>query len=390
MIKTLVLCVDRDNDFGEKAGVTSPIIGRETNLSAANSLMLQDPEDSDSNALFSAISTYDSLIKSGEVAEIATICGDKNVGTFSDEILGKQIDEVISTIKPTDVVMVSDGAEDDFILPLIQSRIKIRAMKRVTVRQAPKIESMYYIIVKALSEEKFLRKVLVPIGVAFLVLGITILFVLVLRVYLYGLGSLDPATTGFMTVMTAIGIYFLSKAYSAAKRITDGFSKLVEEFVNTRVTVFSLLIATATFAYGVYIGLEVAFHTRPEVLGLIYLIYRLVPFTIAAILIFDLGRIVEGFLIFEKGKRGEAIKMYILSASFYISFFAAVLGLLSFVIFAYQTGAAKSDYLAVAIVLTALGVTLGVIISLFRRRYGKRIDEPGPEREAAQEDRRVV
>ncbi len=390
MSKTLVLCVDRDNDFGEKASIKSPIIGRETNLSAANSLMLQDPEDSDSNALFSAISTYDSLIKSGEVAEIATICGDKNVGTFSDEILGKQIDEVISTIKPTDVVMVSDGAEDDFILPLIQSRIRIRAMKRVTVRQAPRIESMYYIIVKALKEEKFLKKVLVPIGVAFLVLGITILFVLVLRVYLYGLGSLDPATTGFMTVMTAIGIYFLSKAYSAAKRITDGFSKLLEEFVNTRVTVFSLLIATATFAYGVYIGLEVAFTTRPEILGLIYLIYRLVPFTISAILIFDLGRIVEGFLIFEKGKRGEAIKQYILSASFYISFFAAVLGLLSFVIFAYQTGAAKSDYLAVAIVLTSLGVILGVIISVLRRRYGKRIDELGPEREAAQEDRRGI
>ncbi len=394
MSKTLVLCVDRDNDFGEKAGVKSPIIGRETNLSAANSLMLQDPEDSDSNALFSAISTYDSLVKSGEVAEIATICGDKNVGMFSDEILGKQIDEVISTVKPTEVVMVSDGAEDDFILPLIQSRIKVRAMKRVTVRQAPKIESMYYIIVKALSEEKFLKKVLVPIGVAFLVLGITILFVLVLRVYLYGLGSLDPATTGFMTVMTAIGIYFLSKAYSAAKRITDGFSKLVEEFVNTRVTVFSLLIATATFAYGVYLGLEAAFQTtqqgRPEVLGLIYLIYRLVPFTIAAILIFDLGRIVEGFLIFEKGKRGEAIKLYILSASFYISFFAAVLGLLSFIIFAYQTGAAKSDYLAVAIVLTALGVTLGVIISLLRRRHGKRVEELGPERETAQENRRVV
>jgi putative membrane protein len=394
MSKTLVLCVDRDNDFGEKAGVKSPIIGRETNLSAANSLMLQDPEDSDSNALFSAISTYDSLVKSGEVAEIATICGDKNVGMFSDEILGKQIDEVISTVKPTEVVMVSDGAEDDFILPLIQSRMKVRAMKRVTVRQAPKIESMYYIIIKALSEEKFLKKVLVPIGVAFLVLGITILFVLVLRVYLYGLGSLDPATTGFMTVMTAIGIYFLSKAYSAAKRITDGFSKLVEEFVNTRVTVFSLLIATATFAYGVYLGLEAAFQTtqqgRPEALGLIYLIYRLVPFTIAAILIFDLGRIVEGFLIFEKGKRGEAIKLYILSASFYISFFAAVLGLLSFIIFAYQTGAAKSDYLAVAIVLTALGVTLGVIISLLRRRYGKRVEELGPERETAQENRRVV
>jgi len=28
MMKTLILCIDRDNDFGEKAGVKSPMIGR--------------------------------------------------------------------------------------------------------------------------------------------------------------------------------------------------------------------------------------------------------------------------------------------------------------------------------------------------------------------------
>ncbi|MCL5873992.1 MAG: DUF373 family protein [Candidatus Thermoplasmatota archaeon] len=390
MSKTLVLCVDRDDDFGEKAGVKSPIVGREQNLAAANALMLSDAEDSDSNALFSAISTYDSLSRSGEDIEIATICGNKNVGTVSDEILGKQIDQIVTSVNPTDVVVVSDGAEDEFILPLIQSRIKIRAIKRVTVRQAPQIESMYYIIVKALKEEKFLKKVLVPIGVAFLVFGLTILVVLGLRVYLYGLGSLDPTTTAFMAVMSAIGIYFLSKAYSAGKRITDTFSTLVEEFINTRVTVFSLLIAIATFAYGVYIGLEVAFHARGVLLGLIYLIYRLVPFTIAAILIYDLGRIVEGFLIFEKGKRSEAIKSYILSATFYISFFAAVLGLLSFVTYGFQSGVTKTDTLELAIVLTVLGVTLGVVISILRRKYGKGNQVLDAERETAQKDSRDI
>ena len=388
MSKTLVLCIDRDNDFGEKAGIRSPIIGRESNLSAANSLMLADAEDSDSNALFSAISTYDSLVKSGEDIEIATICGHKNVGTVSDEILGKQIDEIVTTIKPSDVVVVSDGAEDDFILPLIQSRIKIRAIKRVTVRQAPQIESMYYIIVKALKEEKFLRKVLAPIGVGFLVLGITILFVLGMRVYLYGLGSLDPATTGFMTVVSAIGIYFLSKAYSAGKRISETFSRLVDEFVNTRVTVFSLLIAIAVFAYGIYSGFLVALHTNLPVLGIIDLIYRIVPITIIAILIFDTGRIVEGFLIYEKGKRVEMIKAYVLSAFFYISFFTAVLGLLSFVSYALLTGAVKTYYLTVAIVLTVLGVSFGVIISIFRRRHAKGFEEHSTEHTTSQKDSR--
>jgi len=135
----------------------------------------------------------------------------------------------------------------------------------------------------------------------------------------------------------------------------------MEEFINTRVTVFSLLIAIAVFAYGVYSGFIVALHTKVPVLGIIDLIYRIVPITIIAILIFDMGRIVEGFLIYEKGKRVEMIKAYLLSAFFYISFFTAVLGLLSFISYALLTGAVKTYFPQVAIVLTVLGVSFGVI-----------------------------
>lgn len=390
MSKTLVLCVDRDNDFGEKAGIESPIIGRENNLAAANALMLKDAEDSDANALFSAISTFDTLNNSGEDVDIGTVCGNKNVGTVSDQVIARQLELLISKTKPEEIIMVSDGAEDEFILPLIQSRIKIRAIKRITVRQAPQIESLYYIVVKALKEEKFLKKVLVPVGVAFLVLGLTILFVITLKVYLNGIGSLEPATTGFMTVVSAIGIYFLGKAYSAGSRIYDTFSRLSEEFVNTRVTVFSLLIAVATFAYGVYSGLEVALHVEGPILSLIFLIYRIVPFTIGAIIIYDAGRIVEGFTIYEKGGRAEMVKSYLLSAFFYISFFAAVLGLFSFVIYSYETGSTRSLYHILAIMLTVVGTTSGVVISLMRRKNGRETERPGSEAETAQESSRSL
>ncbi|MEM4772215.1 MAG: DUF373 family protein, partial [Thermoplasmatales archaeon] len=291
MSKTLIICVDRDNDFGEKAKVKSPIIGREENLKAANDLILADPEDSDSNALFSAISTYDQLKSSGEDVEICTVCGDKNVGLVSDRVISEQLDRVISQVKCDQAIVVSDGAEDEFIIPIIESRIRIRAIKRITVRQAPQIESLYYIIVKALKEEKFLKKILVPVGVAFLVLGLTILFVLSLRIYLYGFGSLDPATTGFMTVVTAIGIYFLGKAYSLGRRISDSISSIVDQFINTRVTVFSLLISVAVFAYGIYSGVTAAITSGNPIVAVILLLYRLIPLTIGSILIFDIGRI---------------------------------------------------------------------------------------------------
>ena len=61
--RTLVLSVDRDDDIGWKGKVESPCIGRAACLRAATTLALADPEDSDINAIFSAIKIYDELIE---------------------------------------------------------------------------------------------------------------------------------------------------------------------------------------------------------------------------------------------------------------------------------------------------------------------------------------
>ena len=55
--KLLVICVDRDNDVGEKAGIVTPVVGRDACIEAAQRLALEDPEDADSNSIFSAIKT---------------------------------------------------------------------------------------------------------------------------------------------------------------------------------------------------------------------------------------------------------------------------------------------------------------------------------------------
>jgi putative membrane protein len=64
---TLVLCVDRDDDIGFKGKIESPVIGRGACLRAATTLALVDPEDSDVNAIFQAIKTYDELAAKGEM-----------------------------------------------------------------------------------------------------------------------------------------------------------------------------------------------------------------------------------------------------------------------------------------------------------------------------------
>lgn len=168
---TLILCVDRDNDFGVKAKIKSPIIGRQANLDAAVALGLKDAEDSDTNSLFAALKTYDELLVAGKEVEIATICGDVNVGRRSDEIITNQFNEVLKKVTPKSLIFVSDGAEDDYILPIVSSRIKIDRKINVTIKQSEKIESVFYFIVQSFGDRKLALSFILPLGLMVLVMG---------------------------------------------------------------------------------------------------------------------------------------------------------------------------------------------------------------------------
>ena len=366
-MKTLILCVDRDNDLGEKARIKTPIVGREFVLNAGISLLLADPEDSDGNSLFLAVKEYDELKKKGEDVEIAAIAGDKNVGGVSDLIISEQLDTVLKATNPDNAIFISDGAEDEFILPIILSRIKIRMVKRVVVRQEKNIESLYYIIIRALKEEKFLKKVLAPLGVAFLVLGLSMLLIFILRIIYFGLGSLDPATAGFISVTTAIGVYFLVKAYSVGKHLSKAWERLEEQFMNTRITVFSGLIGISIIIYGIYVGFQAAFTQTIVYEAILYLLYKFVPIFIIGIIVYDIGRIMESLRIFKEGEKKKYLLRYAFSALFSVSFAAAIMGLLTLIglgVFKIQFG----NTIIYALALFGGGIVGGALVSVARRK----------------------
>ncbi|RLJ00740.1 MAG: hypothetical protein DRP06_01220, partial [Candidatus Aenigmatarchaeota archaeon] len=112
----LVICVDRDNDIGEKLGVNGPITGRKENLDVAKNLAIKDPGESDANSLFGAIKEYDKLKEQGENVYLAAFTGDKNVGTESDVRIVRQLEEVIKKYNIKKAVFVSDGAEDECLI----------------------------------------------------------------------------------------------------------------------------------------------------------------------------------------------------------------------------------------------------------------------------------
>ncbi|HID27819.1 MAG TPA: DUF373 family protein [Methanosarcinales archaeon] len=237
-MKTLIICLDRDNDLGRKANIDSPIIGRENNINAAVQLAIADPEDSDTNTIFGGIHVYDKLLKNGMDVEIVSIAGDKEVGIVSDQKISLQLDDILNKIKPDHAIVVSDGAEDESVIPIIQSRIKIDSVKRVIVKQSEKLESTYYIIKQLFKDPKISHTFFIPIGLACLIFGISWI--------------LKRPELSISAILVAIGIYMLYRGFGIDDAL-ENFRTNMEQslyggkitFVTYTISIILIIIATA-------------------------------------------------------------------------------------------------------------------------------------------------
>jgi putative membrane protein len=234
-MKTLVLCIDRDNDLGRKTKIKSPVIGRENNLKAVNSFALADPEDSDVNAIFAAVSLYNRLAKEDKNVEVATICGDINVGVKSDQILTRQLEEVIKKTKADEVILLSDGSEDEYILPIIQSRIKISSIHRVVVKQSQQLEDAYYRFVRILEDEKIQKKFLLPIA----------LVMIVWAFFALAGDFIGIALSGATIIFLTLGVYLLIRAMRWEKNLEGVWTGIQGGILKGKISFYTNLLAVA-------------------------------------------------------------------------------------------------------------------------------------------------
>ncbi len=247
---TLILNVDRDNDFGEKARIKGPILGYSQCYNAAVKLIATDPEDSDSNALFGALKHYEMLQSKGEDVDIALVTGDDDVGPKSDEIIGSQLEMIMQPGKYKDVILISDGAEDDYILPLILSRAPIRYIKHIIVRHNQNIESMYYYIVRAMQDKKLVRKIAMPIGLILLTYGLAALgFAIAFAIY--GSTNSNSSFYAFILVIVVIGAYFTEKGFLLKDNMILLSHKLREYSEQARIMFISTIISLGIFFVGI-------------------------------------------------------------------------------------------------------------------------------------------
>ncbi|EMR74357.1 putative membrane protein, partial [Thermoplasmatales archaeon SCGC AB-539-N05] len=244
-MKTLVLCIDRDNDLGRKTKIKSPVIGKENNLKAVNLFALADPEDSDVNAIFAAVSLYNRLTNEDKNVEVATICGDIDVGVKSDQILTRQLEEVIKKTKADEVILLSDGSEDEYILPIIQSRIKISSIHRVVVKQSQQLEDAYYRFVRILEDEKIQKKFLLPIA----------LVMIVWAFFALAGDFIGIALSGATVVFLTLGVYLLIRAMHWEKNLEGVWTGIQGGILKGKISFYTnilavaIIIGTIIFAY---------------------------------------------------------------------------------------------------------------------------------------------
>lgn len=144
--KILVLCIDRDNDIGSKGGIETPIVGRDACINAGTRLALEDPEDADSNAIFGAVKTYEELVSKGYNAEVAVVAGKFNRGVEADEKISLEVKGILEKYRADGAVIVSDGEDDETILPVIQSRVPVISVRRVIIRHSRSVEYSYAVL----------------------------------------------------------------------------------------------------------------------------------------------------------------------------------------------------------------------------------------------------
>ena len=241
--RILVLSVDRDNDIGEKTSMNGPIVGREHVLKAAQELGLADPEDSDMNALFQAVRVWEEVRKKYK-SEVAAVTGNRNVGLQSDKEIAEQLNAVIRQFPADYIILVTDGTEDEHIMPIIQSKVPILSVRRVIVKQSEQLESSYYkikdFITESLENPKFSR----------LVFGLP-----AIALILWALFGME----GWRIIIGVVGAYLFIKGFKLGKYVTGTAEELQSALTRRRFAFFLYIVSIAFIifaSYGGYIATE--------------------------------------------------------------------------------------------------------------------------------------
>ena len=356
----LILCVDLDDDLGRKTSYETPVVGRENVESAAVALATADPEDSDVNVCFQGIHLHDSI--DDESVEVAVVTGTAKADVSANRKVGEEIDTVLASLSTGEDVrsiVVTDGAQDESVLPVIRSRVPIDGVRRVVVRQAQDLESMYYTFKQVLADPETRGTILIPLGILLLIYPISIAAEVI---------GLPGSTLGVISAL--LGLYVLFRGLGLEETIDETLERIRVGLFSGRIQLITYVVAAALIAVGGVGGVETVERLAggdPEpVQAAAAFVYGAVQWVAAAGVVAALGRITDEYL-------AENFRWRYLNAPFYVTAIAVVLHGLSAFFLALPF--AELSYLAVTLTTgTFIGLASTLAFAVAEQRYPQNRD----------------
>jgi putative membrane protein len=303
----LIICVDSDDDIGDKTGLAGPIVGRKEVEEAALAFGTQDPEDSDLNALFEAMRLYDAE-EEGE-AEIVVLTGSSRATRSPDRVVAEQLDQVLEEVPADSAVVVTDGAEDEGVIPVVESRLRIDGVNRTVVRQAENLENAYHVIKQLYRDPETRGTILIPLGILVLIYPLDLL----MRYLNYPNAAMGVATA-------LLGGYFLIKGFGLDDRLEEYGELAQEGLYNGQVSLITYLIAAGLSVIGIAAGFQsVQTYTQSAESVITGVVPLAMAFVNGSILWLTVGGVVSsiGRILDEYIQKDEFPRVY-LNAPFYI------------------------------------------------------------------------
>jgi len=257
--KLLVICIDRDNDVGEKAGIITPVIGRDACIEAAQRLALEDPEDADSNSIFAAIKTYEDLISKGYRAEVITVAGVKSKGVQADEKILAETKKALEKFSANGAVIVSDGEDDESVVPVIQNILPVVSVQRVVMKVSRSVEYSYAVF------GKYLKMIAYDAKYSKFFLGVPGILLLI-----GGVATVIGYTTEITAVLVSIlGGAFLIRAFDIDRAWSNWAKPTPMGFIRIFTMVTGILLMLSSVPAGVNAIDEKLLESETEILSIL-------------------------------------------------------------------------------------------------------------------------
>ncbi|WP_135825524.1 DUF373 family protein [Halorussus ruber] len=282
-MSTLVVCVDRDDDIGTKTGLQTPVSGWEAVRSLVTEVGLADPEDASVNCLLESLRVARDLRDDDEETTVAVISGAAESMVGRDRAVAAQMDDLIADHDPDSAVVVIDSAQDERLVPIIESRVRVDAVDRVVVRQARDIESTYYLLKQFLADEELRQTVLVPVGVAMLAFPILLM-------------AFGPAMA-VASITAVIGLFVLYKGLGVDEYVSDLPGEVRDALYSGRVSIVTYVVAAGLSLIGLFAGAlrisDPAAPTQGVLMPAMAFAFASVPWLAAAALAASTGRLLD-------------------------------------------------------------------------------------------------